>query len=97
MVRVVGLKILKNRLSEYVRLASGGETFLISDRDKVVAELIPPQATRSRSLPDALLADAVRTGLITPALRPNAPLSDPLPVAPLDQIMRGLSDDREDR
>jgi len=97
MVRTVGLKVLKNRLSEYVRLAAGGETFLISDRDKVVAELVPPAATRSRSLPDALLADAVREGLITPALQPTGPLPVADPVAPLDQIMKELAEDRGDR
>ena len=97
MVRTVGLKVLKNRLSEYVRLAAGGETFLISDRDKIVAELVPPEATRSRSLPDALLADAVRSGLITPALQPTGPLPKTDPVAPLDQILQELVEDRAER
>jgi antitoxin (DNA-binding transcriptional repressor) of toxin-antitoxin stability system len=40
-MRSVGLKILKNKLSEYVRLAVGGETVLITDRDRVVAEIVP--------------------------------------------------------
>ena len=40
-MRAVGLKVLKNRLSEYVRLAAGGETVLVTDRDRVVAELGP--------------------------------------------------------
>ena len=40
-MRAVGLKVLKNKLSEYVRLAAGGETVLITDRDRVVAEIIP--------------------------------------------------------
>ena len=31
-MRSVGLKILKNKLSEYVRLAAGGEIVLITDR-----------------------------------------------------------------
>jgi hypothetical protein len=31
-MRSVGLKILKNKLSEYVRLAAGGETVLIVAR-----------------------------------------------------------------
>jgi prevent-host-death family protein len=41
-MHTVGIKTLKNRLSEYVRLAAQGETVLISDRDRVVAELVPP-------------------------------------------------------
>lgn len=38
-MRAVGLKILKNKLSEYVRLAASGETVLVTDRERVVAEL----------------------------------------------------------
>jgi antitoxin (DNA-binding transcriptional repressor) of toxin-antitoxin stability system len=45
-MRAVGLKILKNKLSEYVRLAAQGETVLVTDRDRVVAELSPPQRRR---------------------------------------------------
>ena len=40
-MRSVGLKILKNRLSEYVRLAAAGETVAITDRGRVVAEIVP--------------------------------------------------------
>jgi len=41
-MRAVGLKTLKNKLSEYVRLVAGGETVLGTDRDRVVAEIVPP-------------------------------------------------------
>ena len=61
-MRSVGLKILKNKLSEYVRLAAGGETILITDRDRVVAEIVPPQPGRSPLLADAQLAEAIREG-----------------------------------
>lgn len=40
-VRSVGIKRLKARLSEYVRLAKQGETVLVTERDTVVAELRP--------------------------------------------------------
>ncbi|MGH7150526.1 MAG: type II toxin-antitoxin system Phd/YefM family antitoxin [Planctomycetota bacterium] len=43
MVRAVGIKELKARLSEYVRRARAGETILVLDRDDVVAELRPPR------------------------------------------------------
>ena len=59
-MKAVGLKVLKNKLSEYVRLAERGETVLVADRDRVVAELVPPERTRSPVLADALLAEAVR-------------------------------------
>jgi len=37
-MRAVGIKVLKNRLFEYVRLAASGESVLVTDRDRVVAE-----------------------------------------------------------
>ncbi len=46
-MRTVGLKILKNKLSEYVRLAAS-ETVLVTDRNRVVAEIVPPGAGRER-------------------------------------------------
>ena len=57
---------LCNRLSEYIRLAASGETILVADRDQVVAELGPPRETRSPILADAFLANAVRSGVLTP-------------------------------
>src|SRR5262249_33796695 len=78
-MRSVGLKVLKNKLSEYVRLAAGGETVLVTDRDRVVAKIIPPQSGRSPILADALLAEAVRQGLLTP---PALTGKDPPPRKP---------------
>jgi antitoxin (DNA-binding transcriptional repressor) of toxin-antitoxin stability system len=96
-MRAVGLKVLKNRLSEYVRLAAAGETVLVTDRDKVVAELVPPRAGRSPFLADAVLAEAVREGWLSPPT-----ISDDRPppraaVSPLEEILAGLHSDRADR
>jgi antitoxin (DNA-binding transcriptional repressor) of toxin-antitoxin stability system len=41
-MRVVGLRELKNRLSEYVRRVRAGEAVLVTDRGEIVAELRPP-------------------------------------------------------
>ena len=92
-MKSVGLKVLKNRLSEYVRLAAGGETVLVTDRDRVVAELVPPREGRSPALDDALLAEAVRRGWITP---PTLPATTPprAPVTSLSKLLRELSEDR---
>lgn len=96
-MRAVGLKILKNKLSEYVRLAASGETVLITDRDRVVAELVPPQGGRSPFLADAMLADLVREGWLSPPLAPTGKPPPRKPVAPFTDIMRELDQDREDR
>jgi len=96
-MRAVGLKILKNKLSEYVRLAQGGETILVTDRDRVVAELIPPQAGRSSLVADAVLAELIRKGWVTPAARP---LTGPPPRAPMmtfEKLMQEIEEDRADR
>ncbi len=65
-MRAVGLKVLKNKLSEYVRLAAGGEVVLVTDRDRVVAEIVPPPPGRTPMISDVMLADAVRAGGIAP-------------------------------
>jgi prevent-host-death family protein len=96
-MRSVGLKTLKNKLSEYVRLVAGGETVLVTDRERVVAELVPPRESRSPLLSDALLADAVRRGWITPALLGSGPPPPNQPVAPLSEILRELESDRQER
>ena len=96
-MRAVGLKVLKNRLSEYVRLAASGETVLVTDRDRVVAELVPPRPGRSEWLADALLADAVRHGWITPPAVPADGAPPRAPVAALDELLRELNEDRNGR
>lgn len=96
-MRSVGIKVLKNRLSEYVRLAASGETVLVTDRDKVVAELVPPRAGRADELHDAVLADAVRRGWLTPALIPPGTVPPRLPVMTWEELAAGLAQDREDR
>jgi antitoxin (DNA-binding transcriptional repressor) of toxin-antitoxin stability system len=96
-MRSVGVKVLKNKLSEYLRLAAGGETVLVTDRDRVVAELIPPREGRSGPIADAFLAEAVRQGWLTaPAMRDDRP-PPRLPVASAEQVLSELADDRDDR
>jgi prevent-host-death family protein len=70
-MRTVGLKVLKNKLAEYVRIAAAGERVLISDRDRVVAELVPPEPGRAERVGDAVLASLVREGVVTPPLTPG--------------------------
>ena len=95
-MRAVGIRQLKDRLSEYVRLAAGGETVLVTDRDRVVAELGPPQPSRSSRPLDAVVADWVRRGL---ASLPSLPVGTEPPgrkVMPLDRIVADLARDRDD-
>jgi antitoxin (DNA-binding transcriptional repressor) of toxin-antitoxin stability system len=95
-MRAVGLKVVKNKLSEYVRLAANGETVLITDRDRVVAELVPPALGRARIIDDAVLADLVRRGCLTPPLMPSGGQVPRRPVARLAALLEELNRDREE-
>jgi antitoxin (DNA-binding transcriptional repressor) of toxin-antitoxin stability system len=96
-MRAVGIKALKNRLSEYVRVAADGETILVTDRDRVVAELGPPQPGRAAEVSDALLADVVRKGWLRPPIVASNVLPPRKPVMRLSEVLRDLEADRDDR
>ena len=96
-MRSVGIKLLKNKLSEYIRLAAGGETVLVTDRNRVVAELGPPAPGRSPLVWDALLHDAVRQGWIRPPLSAAKELPVRKPVLKLREILADFWEDRADR
>jgi len=64
-MKSVGLRELKNRLSEYVREVRSGEGVLVTDRGEVVAELLPPgQGLDESGVPSGLIA-LVRKGQLT--------------------------------
>ncbi len=96
-MRAVGLKVLKNQLSEYVRLASSGETILVTDRERVVAELVPPAAGRAATPTDAVLVDAIRRGWLTPALGAPGGSVPHRPVTNLVTLLDELDQDRAER
>jgi antitoxin (DNA-binding transcriptional repressor) of toxin-antitoxin stability system len=97
-MRSVGLKVLKNKLSEYIRLAAAGETVLVTDRDRVVAEIVPPQPGHKAASHDEFIAQGVREGWLTPAKVP--PGMGPLPRKPVmkfEDLMKDLEESRADR
>jgi antitoxin (DNA-binding transcriptional repressor) of toxin-antitoxin stability system len=96
-MRSVGVKVLKNKLSEYVRIAASGETVLVTDRDRVVAELGPPRAGTSPLVSDALLAEAIRRGWLTLPLTRDGTAPPRLPVAPAKEVLAELARDRGER
>ncbi len=52
----VGIRELKNRLSEYLRLVRAGELLQVTDRGTVVAEIRSPGQTQdTRRIPEGLL------------------------------------------
>jgi len=101
-MRTVGLKILKNKLSEYVRLAAAGETVLITDRGHTVAQIVPPRSDISvpggRPL-SAFELRGMREGWLRPAtIRDGSPPPrKPIPGYTFEQLLRDLDREREDR
>ena len=94
----VGIKALKNRLSEYVRAAASGETVLVTDRGQVVAELIAPRVRPGAPATERLLGELMRQGLLTPArVSPRARLPRRKPVTALADLLRDLDDGRAER
>ena len=75
-MKAVGLRELKNRLSEYVRLVRSGEGVLVTDRGEVVAELnAPGHATAGQAIAPGLI-ELARQGLASLGT-PNDPAQYP--------------------
>ena len=92
-MKTVGLKTLKNRLSEYVRLAASGERVVVTDRGRPVAEIVPPRAE-----PESVIARGIREGWVRPAMRgPDwPPKLQPIEGYTLEQLLADLDEDRKD-
>jgi prevent-host-death family protein len=92
LMRMVGLKALKNKLSEYVRLAASGETVVITDRNRIVAEIVPPRRDAN-----AFFERGLREGWLSPPTNPTTEPPPRHPMVPFEELMRELERDREDR
>lgn len=78
-MKTVGVRELKNRLSEYIRHVRSGEAVLITDRGEIVAEMTPPgRESADAAIPAGLVALA-RRKLASPGLPADAKLYPPLP------------------
>lgn len=96
-MQAVGIATFASLLSEYLRLAERGETVLVTDRDRVIAELVPPRPEHGLGPGAILLAEAVRQGFVRPPL--SGPTRAPAPkrAAPWIELALELDQDREDR
>jgi antitoxin (DNA-binding transcriptional repressor) of toxin-antitoxin stability system len=75
-------------------LAASGETVIINDRGRVVAEIVRP-----RREPESVIERGIREGWIRPAKRPFQPLPPrkPVPGLTLERLRADLDRDREGR
>lgn len=71
-MKTAGIRELKNRLSAYVREVERGETVLVTDRGRIVAELRPPGAAdRGATAPELRHRQLVDEGVLRPATAPR--------------------------
>lgn len=95
-MRAVALKELEQKIGEYVFLAQGGETVLVTDQDRILAELVPPRRSAVPEAAQAPLADAIQRGWIQPAA--SATGTPPrIPIASLNDLLHDLQQDHDDR
>jgi antitoxin (DNA-binding transcriptional repressor) of toxin-antitoxin stability system len=93
----VGMRELRSRLSEYVRLAAAGERVLVMDRDRVVAELTAPRQEPAVAVADPILEDLIERGIATrPTKSGEAPLLARRTMK-LEELLADLDADRADR
>jgi antitoxin (DNA-binding transcriptional repressor) of toxin-antitoxin stability system len=74
-LKTVGIKELKNNLSAYLRDVRRGTRVLVSDRNRVVAELHEPKS--GHAVDDSIdpkLAEWVDAGIVSPPTVPKAKL-----------------------
>ena len=94
-LKTVGIKELKNQLSAYLREVRRGVRVLVSDRNRIVAELHEPRATYHVADPvDPVLAAWIDDGTVTPPSREKSELP-PSPVrAPDGTALSLIAQDR---
>jgi antitoxin (DNA-binding transcriptional repressor) of toxin-antitoxin stability system len=95
-MKAVGVRELKNRLSEYLRMVRNGEEILVTDRGEVVAELRQPSPRVAVAYPGLL--EVVRQGRARLGL-PNRPDLYPAlgPVMPTGSAAKLLDEERGER
>lgn len=100
-MRAIGIREMKSRFSEYLRLVAEGEVVLVTDRGRVVAQLAPPPAAGAPPVSEEAalrrLAAAGKVRLPTPGSVLSA-REGPVKGAPTGLDIAGiLNEMREDR
>ena len=96
-MKTVGVRALKNRLSEYLRLVQAGESLAVTNRGVVVARLVPPDVRGETA--EVALERKARAGEIRPGKRNQPHRYPPPPVGRLSEeaILKALDWTRGER
>lgn len=72
----VGIRELKDNLSDYVRQVEKGRKVAVTSHGRIVAELVPPGTGARRKKPLSRFDQLVADGVIRPPLEEGDPLED---------------------
>jgi prevent-host-death family protein len=75
-METVGIRELKNKLSLYVRKVEAGDVVIVTDRGRIVAELVPPGHGAHPDIHPGLLVLARRDGMRLPTAQVDPALFD---------------------
>jgi len=97
-MKTAGIREMKAHLSRYLRQVQQGETILITDRGRVVAELHAPRPASPLSQRDLRYLAMVASGRVTPAESRDRPWlrTPPGPAFPKGTAQRLIDEDREE-
>jgi antitoxin (DNA-binding transcriptional repressor) of toxin-antitoxin stability system len=90
----VGMRELRNRLAAYVRLAAAGERVLVTERDRVVAELTALRDEPATAVADPVLQQLIERGIATPPAKSGAPPRLGRGTMKLKELLADLDADR---
>lgn len=92
----VGIRELKNNLSQYVRRAEAGERVAVTAHGRVVAELVPPASGRG-TRPGSRFEILVASGVVVPAAEDGDPTAGwPALRLPAGSVRTLIDEDRGD-
>ena len=67
-MQAVGIRNLKNSLSRYLKMVQSGERIIITDHNKIVAEIVPTSASDARNeILSEYVAELTEAGKLIPA------------------------------
>ena len=96
-IKTVGVKELKNNLSAYLREVRRGTRLLVTDRDRVVAEICEPGSRyEAGTSTNPLLEEWARQGRVMLPTRAKAPLERTGLKFPAGTAERWIREDRDE-
>jgi prevent-host-death family protein len=97
----VGIRNLKNSLSQYLKMVKRGERIVVTDHNRIVAQIVPVSVTDEKaSILENYILDKIQTGKLSPAtkkttLRRERKTEDPVDQKEIERIYEQTRNDRQ--